>query len=512
MIREIQARVRAATPQGSAGSVALADLSGVLHARDAAQGKVAAIGSVNPRPPGGLNGIIQSVKRLIARSLNWLLRDQVDYNRALLRCIDELLESLNQTNRALQELAADKASPRIGEVVAHWNAWRPDWERKLAAMETQNLRAVAELQAAYQHRLTVLESSLRERAAADAQHLAALDGERWKARSVREQAAMDEMRASQEERLQEWESVLRQRAVADADGLAQQVRDAADAFAAETLAHRNAFEEQLAKAVTEVQQRLWEDIARVRNDYQQMIHHELRLIRQRASAPASTAVETARDQAAGFSTIDWMHFSRRFRGPEDYVRASFERYMGRFAGCQDVADLGCGRGEFLDLARQHSIGAVGVETDAAMAEYCRERGHRIEQVNLFDYLRALPDGALDGIFCAHVIEHLPPGLLPELITLCARKLRPGKWCVFETPNPECLAIFATHFYIDPTHVRPVPPALMAFYLEEAGFAPVEVTRLRPADETLPALDKIPAEFRHQFFGELDYVISGRKER
>ena len=57
----------------------------------------------------------------------------------------------------------------------------------------------------------------------------------------------------------------------------------------------------------------------------------------------------------------------------------------------------------------------------------------------------------------------------------------------ETPNPECLAIFATHFYLDPTHQRPLPPALLAFYLEEAGFGAIEVQRLSPAVESLPSV-------------------------
>jgi len=80
----------------------------------------------------------------------------------------------------------------------------------------------------------------------------------------------------------------------------------------------------------------------------------------------------------------------------------------------------------------------------------------------------------------------------------------------ETPNPECLAIFATHFYLDPTHTRPVPHPLLVFYLEEFGIGRIEVRKLSPAVESMPALASLPEEFRAAFFGGLDYAVIGRK--
>ena len=71
---------------------------------------------------------------------------------------------------------------------------------------------------------------------------------------------------------------------------------------------------------------------------------------------------------------------------------------------------------------------------------------------------AQPDASFDGIFASQVIEHLKPADVPRLVKLCAAKLKRDGVLALETPNPECLAIFATHFYLDPTHQRPVPPA------------------------------------------------------
>ena len=109
-----------------------------------------------------------------------------------------------------------------------------------------------------------------------------------------------------------------------------------------------------------------------------------------------------------------------------------------------------------------------------------------------------------------MVEHLPPHRLPVLIQLLGQKVRPGGLVAFETPNPECLAIFATHFYIDPTHTRPVPPVLLRFYLEEAGFGGVEVERLSPAVKSVPSLAELPAGVRESLFGGLDYAMFARR--
>ena len=97
-----------------------------------------------------------------------------------------------------------------------------------------------------------------------------------------------------------------------------------------------------------------------------------------------------------------------------------------------------------------------------------------------------------------------------MIRLAASRLRRDGVLAIETPNPECLAIFASHFYLDPTHTRPVPHALLAFYMEEYGLGLIEVHKLSPAMETMPSLAELPAGFREAFFGGLDYAIIGRK--
>jgi O-antigen chain-terminating methyltransferase len=97
-----------------------------------------------------------------------------------------------------------------------------------------------------------------------------------------------------------------------------------------------------------------------------------------------------------------------------------------------------------------------------------------------------------------------------MVKLCAARLKPGGILAIETPNPECLAIFATHFYIDPTHTKPIPPALLTFYFEEFGLGAIQTHRRFPAAESMPEVAQFPEDIRTKFFGGLDYAITGRK--
>ena len=233
------------------------------------------------------------------------------------------------------------------------------------------------------------------------------------------------------------------------------------------------------------------------------------MVRQRASL--ARAVEQVPQSApAEFANVDWLKFAEKFRGSEEDIRARQSMYVSRFRGHAPVLDLGCGRGEMLQVFREASITARGIDSNDDSVALCQANGLDAEKADLFQYLADLPDGSLGGVICCQVAEHLPPARLPEMIRLAYAKLRAGGLIAIETPNPECLAIFATHFYIDPTHRHPLPPVLVSFYLEEAGFGLVEVERLSPAIESMPSLVELPEAFRDKFFGSLDYAAFGIK--
>ena len=120
--------------------------------------------------------------------------------------------------------------------------------------------------------------------------------------------------------------------------------------------------------------------------------------------------------------IDWLRFADRFRGPEEHVRKGLGLYLGSFAGAGEVLDIGCGRGEFLEAAREAGIRARGIDLNGEMVALCRSRGLDAETADLFEYLGRQPDESLGGIYCSQVIEHLPAERLPDLVRLAAAKL------------------------------------------------------------------------------------------
>jgi O-antigen chain-terminating methyltransferase len=277
--------------------------------------------------------------------------------------------------------------------------------------------------------------------------------------------------------------------------------------------HRD-FTGALERSTLDIQKRLWEDMQKVREEYERLIHNELRVIRQRTAA-MPPAASPAHEPAAATSApeamqYDALRFADRFRGTEAYVEENQKFYLPFFKSCKSVLDIGCGRGEFLKVAASAGIPARGIDLSEESVGMCRAAGFEAAHADLFPYLAELPYGEIDGIFCGQVVEHLQPERLPEFIHLAGEKLARGGILAIETPNPECLAIFATHFYLDPTHTRPVPSPLLVFFLEEAGFGGIEVYRRFPAEESMPSVKGLPREFLDQFFGGLDYAVIARR--
>lgn len=446
-IQEVRDRARANAPQGPLGpeGVFAADLMPIVHARDAAEAKVAAIGTVNPRPGGLVNGIAQSVKRLIARALDWHVREQVEFNRASMECVQATMESLNAVNRSLAALAArhDEMRRDFGreiDIAKLTKESLAEFEHRHLTDEIRTLRTISELQAAYSHRLTVHDESVRER----------------------------------------------------------------------MLAQHRDFERALDRGTQKIQEGLWKDLANIREEFERLIHNELRVLRQRHAAPG-TAAPAFGGGAGETIPIDWLAFANRFRGSEERIRAQQRRYVEKFAGSQgEILDIGCGRGEFLEAARAAGLRARGIELSQECVDVCRAKGLEAENADLFAYLESCVDRSVGGVYCSQVVEHLTPAAVARFIELLGRKLRGGALAAIETPNPECLAIFATHFYIDPTHTRPVPAVLLHYYFEEAGFGSIEVEYLEPAVDSMPELAELPSGVREKFFGGLDYSIFARK--
>ncbi len=189
--------------------------------------------------------------------------------------------------------------------------------------------------------------------------------------------------------------------------------------------------------------------------------------------------------AAGgvLDSYKYVGFEDQFRGSEDEIRARFADYLPLFDGASDVLDLGCGRGEFLDLLREKGVAARGVDVNHEMVEACRRRGLAAEESGGLEYLRRLPDGSLGGLFAAQVVEHLQPDYLMQLLAAAYDKLRPGSRIVLETINPACWFAFFQSYIRDITHVRALHPDTLKYLLEASGFQRIDVRYRAPYPET-----------------------------
>ncbi len=185
-------------------------------------------------------------------------------------------------------------------------------------------------------------------------------------------------------------------------------------------------------------------------------------------------------------------FEEQFRGSRELITSRLQVYLPFVEPLKTIEttpialDLGCGRGEWLELLQNNGFQAKGVDLDEGMLSACYELNLDVQLGDALDYLRGLDADSLSVISAFHVVEHIPFEMLCELSTEAHRVLKPGGLLILETPNSENLMVGTSSFYLDPTHQRPLPAQLLSFVVEYSGFDRVKTLYLQDSPELTTA--------------------------
>jgi O-antigen chain-terminating methyltransferase len=168
-------------------------------------------------------------------------------------------------------------------------------------------------------------------------------------------------------------------------------------------------------------------------------------------------------------------------------------YLPILAPASDVLDVGCGRGELLDLLRQHGVDARGVDANDAMVQLCRARGLDVERDDAIRFLARQEDGSLGGLVAIQVVEHFEPAYLLRFLETAHHALRPGAPLVLETINPACWMAFFECYLRDITHRQALHPDTLRYLVQTSGFTSVDVHYRAPVCEADRLARVLPAE-------------------
>lgn len=217
----------------------------------------------------------------------------------------------------------------------------------------------------------------------------------------------------------------------------------------------------------------------------------------------------------------YYHFEENFRGTREQIREKFQEYVPHFnKGLGGpVLDLGCGRGEFLELLRGAGIAALGVDSNASMVQACKDMGLDVHTGDLLEFLRSRKENSLGGIFCSQVVEHLPPDYLLKLLDAAYARLQEGAPILMETVNISSAFAFLQVYTKDLTHRTPIHPDTLKFIVNASGFrdpkilytspvpAPAQLKLFaQPADEMQAVFNQNMEKLNRLLFDPQEYAV------
>jgi O-antigen chain-terminating methyltransferase len=261
-------------------------------------------------------------------------------------------------------------------------------------------------------------------------------------------------------------------------------------------------------------------VERVQKAKMEIAHRETLLSHRLDDAEKSQDDLVGRDKAAlkneDEHLLDSFYFSleEALRGTPEQIKEEAKGYLPLLekAGITaDIIDIGCGRGEWLEVLRESGFRARGIDQNHIAVEHCRGLSLDVVASEARAYLRSLSDESVSAITAFHFAEHLPLEALVSFLDQAGRTLKPGGLLILETPNPENLLVGSCNFYLDPTHKNPIPIRTMTLLLESRGFCCQEVLKLHPVPSVqIEVKDQLTSHMNHYLYGPMNYAVVARK--
>jgi O-antigen chain-terminating methyltransferase len=213
----------------------------------------------------------------------------------------------------------------------------------------------------------------------------------------------------------------------------------------------------------------------------------------------------------------YLGFENKFRGTESEIESRLIFYAELFKrekldyNLYPIVDIGCGRGELLRLLKRYSLNAMGIDLNRAMVQRALEQNLLAQQADAIGYFSRKKPGTVGAVIGIHLIEHIPFDELYSLVSEVYTSLTKDGFAIFETPNPENISVSSYSFYMDPSHLQPIPAPLVQYLFEYIGFKDVEILYLHEADQKREhRKDSMLEELSNRMYGPRDYAIVGYK--
>ena len=229
------------------------------------------------------------------------------------------------------------------------------------------------------------------------------------------------------------------------------------------------------------------------------------------SAPGPGAVHPKASAPSPLPPGVYALFEERFRGSRRDIARAQRFYLDFLKDLPGpVLDVGCGRGEFLELLAGAGIAGTGVDSNPVSVESCRKAGLSVEEGDALERLAAHPSGKLGAVVAFQVVEHWPPETIFRFLQEARRALAPGGVLIAETINADTVTALRA-FYLDPTHVRPVPPEALRFLAEAAGLTDtrIEWRSPLPAEGRLEERSENDRKLNALLYAPQDYALVAR---